>query len=74
MATVTSTASARALLERLGVDPALVADGDLLVRTPITGEEIGRVARTTEAEHDGSRLARGRRLRRVARHAGAATR
>ena len=39
-------ASAGELLERLGVDPARVTDGDLVVRTPITGEEIGRVART----------------------------
>ncbi len=40
------------LLERLGVDPALVTEGDLVVRTPITGEEIGRVARTDEAATD----------------------
>ena len=52
MATVTSTASAKALLERLGVDPALVTDGDLVVRTPITGEEIARVARTTRPATD----------------------
>ncbi len=46
MATTTGHASAGALLERLGVDPARVSEGDLVVRTPITGEEIGRVART----------------------------
>ena len=41
--------TAASLLDRLGVDQARVAHGDLVVRTPITGEEIGRVARTDEA-------------------------
>jgi aldehyde dehydrogenase (NAD+) len=50
MATLGTSTSAADLLDRLGVDPALVTDGDLVVRTPITGEEIGRVARTSEAE------------------------
>jgi aldehyde dehydrogenase (NAD+) len=50
MATVDTTTSAADLLERLGVDPVLVTDGDVVVRTPITGEEIGRVARTSAAE------------------------
>ncbi len=50
MTSLAAATSATELLERLGVDPALVGDGDLAVRTPITGEEIGRVARTTEAE------------------------
>jgi aldehyde dehydrogenase (NAD+) len=45
-------ASTEELLERLGVDPASVMDGDLVVRTPITGEEIGRVARTDAAGTD----------------------
>jgi aldehyde dehydrogenase (NAD+) len=45
-------ASADELLDRLGVDPADVADGDLVVRTPITGDEIGRVARTDAADTD----------------------
>ena len=49
MATGTTSPSAAHLLERLGVEPALVSDGDLIVRTPITGEEIGRVARTDAA-------------------------
>ena len=49
MATVDTSTSAADLPERLGVDPALVTEGDLVVRTPITGEEIGRVARTDEA-------------------------
>jgi aldehyde dehydrogenase (NAD+) len=40
------------LLERLGVDTARVTAGDLVVRTPITGEEIGRVARTSAEETD----------------------
>jgi aldehyde dehydrogenase (NAD+) len=53
MATATSTAdAAAALLERLGVDPARVTDGDLVVRTPITGEEIARVARSDDAATD----------------------
>jgi aldehyde dehydrogenase (NAD+) len=38
------------LLARLGVDQTLVSTGDLVVRTPITGEEIGRVARTSETD------------------------
>src|SRR4029079_4290929 len=50
MATATSTASAKALLERLGVDSAFVTDGDVVVRTPITGDEIARLARTSERE------------------------
>ena len=45
-------ASAGELLERLGADLAADGEGDLVVRTPITGEEIGRVARTSEAETD----------------------
>ena len=44
MATVESGLTAGLLLERLGVDCARVGEGDLVVRTPITGEEIGRVA------------------------------
>ena len=44
--------TASALLERLGVDASATADGDLVVRTPITGEEIGRVARTGAAGAD----------------------
>ena len=50
MATATVSGTAADLLERLGVDPVLVSNGDLVVRTPITGEEIGLVARTSEAE------------------------
>ncbi|HEY6075553.1 MAG TPA: aldehyde dehydrogenase family protein [Gaiella sp.] len=49
MAAVGTHASASGLLERLGVDLARVTDGELVVRTPITGEEIGRVGRTDEA-------------------------
>ena len=44
--------SATTLLERLGVDPTTVRDGDLVVRTPITGEEIARVTRTDKAATD----------------------
>ncbi len=40
------------LLERLGVEPARVSGGDLVVRTPITGEEIGRVARSSATDTD----------------------
>ena len=48
----TATVQAAELLERLGVDPLHVTDGDLVVRTPITGEEIGAVARTEAAGTD----------------------
>jgi aldehyde dehydrogenase (NAD+) len=50
--TLTAGAQASELLERLGVDPSTVSDGDLSVRTPITGEEIARVARTDAAGTD----------------------
>ncbi len=50
--TLTAAAQASELLERLGVDPSRVTDGDLAVRTPITGEEIARVARTDETDTD----------------------
>ncbi len=73
--TTTDTVSAAAdLLDRLGVDPALVTSGDLVVRTPITGEEIGRVSRTDEAATDAAIARSRRRVRRVARRAGAASR
>jgi len=49
---VSGAAQAGALLERLGIDAARVATGDLVVRTPITGEEIARVARTDAAATD----------------------
>jgi len=42
---------ATGLLERLGV-PAGSLDGDLVVRTPITGDEIGRVTRDTAESAD----------------------
>jgi aldehyde dehydrogenase (NAD+) len=48
--TTIDTSPAGSLLERLGVDDSLVSSGDLVVRTPITGEELARVARTAEAE------------------------
>jgi aldehyde dehydrogenase (NAD+) len=51
MATATAASSALLdLLRRLGVEPDTVSEGDLVVRTPITGAEIGRVARTGEAD------------------------
>jgi aldehyde dehydrogenase (NAD+) len=49
VAIVESGISARSLLEQLGVDPSRVVVGDLAVCTPISGEEIGHVARTDEA-------------------------
>ena len=39
----------RALLARLGVDEKKYTAGELVVRSPITGQEIGHVATTTEA-------------------------
>ena len=50
--TLTAAAQAAELLERLGVDPSAVSEGDLAVRTPITGEELARVARTDAAAAD----------------------
>jgi aldehyde dehydrogenase (NAD+) len=53
MATTLTAASQTAeLLERLGVDPATLAEGDLAVRTPITGEEVARASRTDAAGTD----------------------
>jgi aldehyde dehydrogenase (NAD+) len=43
---------ATALLDRLGVERAEVDRGDLVVRTPITGEVIGHVGRTDAAATD----------------------
>ena len=50
MTTLDTRLDASSLLTRLGVDESLVTTGDLVVRTPITGEEIGRVARTSEVD------------------------
>ena len=50
------------ILERLGLDRAGFASGDLEVRSPITGELIARVARTDAAGVDAA-IARARRLR-----------
>ena len=41
---------AAALLEQLGVTSELYTRGDLLVRSPITGETIGRVTTTSSSE------------------------
>jgi aldehyde dehydrogenase (NAD+) len=54
MATVDTGATAVSLFARLGVDRVRLETGDLVVRTPITGEEIGRVARTDSDEADGA--------------------
>ena len=43
---------ATTLLAQLGVDSASVGTGDLVVRTPITGDEIARVERTDAAATD----------------------
>jgi len=43
---------ARALLKRLGVSPAIWTDGDLVARSPITGEAIGRLTLAGVAETD----------------------
>ena len=52
MATTSAHAPAGELLSRLGVDPTRFSEGDLVVRTPITGEEIARVARTDATAAD----------------------
>src|SRR4029453_10555734 len=50
MTTLDRTPAPTPLMQRLGVDGENVSDGDLVVKTPITGEEIARVTRTSEAE------------------------
>jgi len=55
LTTVDTTTSASELLERLGVDTS--AGGDLVVCTPISGEEIARVQRT-DAEGTDAAVAR----------------
>jgi aldehyde dehydrogenase (NAD+) len=57
MATVESGVSVSSLLDRLGVERAKVSEGELVVRTPITGDEIARVART-DAAATGAAVAR----------------
>ena len=52
MATPDTLTFAAALLDRVGVEAAAYTEGDLVVRTPITGEEIARVARTDAAATD----------------------
>ncbi len=47
-----TAAGATALLDRLGVERTKVEGGDLVVRTPITGEVLARVARTDTAATD----------------------
>ncbi len=49
---MSAASQATALLEELGVGTAMVSAGDLVVRTPITGEEIARVVRTDAAATD----------------------
>ena len=41
------------LLSSLGVPPASVADGDIVVRSPIDGEVIGRVKSDSAQSIDG---------------------
>jgi aldehyde dehydrogenase (NAD+) len=52
VSTVDRVSAASELLDRLGVGAAATGAGDLVVRTPITGEELGRVARTDGAAAD----------------------
>jgi aldehyde dehydrogenase (NAD+) len=52
VSTTDTVSAAAGLLERLGVDADAVTGGDLVVRTPITGEELARVSRTDEAAAD----------------------
>jgi aldehyde dehydrogenase (NAD+) len=54
MTILDTTSAATSLIQRLGVDSTGVTDGDLVLRTPITGEEIARVARTSETETSAS--------------------
>src|SRR3546814_10749923 len=42
----------RDILQRLGVDPALSEGGTLVVRSPITGDEIAKVLETTPGDAD----------------------
>ena len=67
MATTAAHAPGGELLEPLGVDPGRFSEGELVVRTPITGEEIARVARTDAAAADAGPRARRRRLSVMAR-------
>ena len=46
----TSPASAADILTRLGLDPASFSQGDLVVRSPVDGSQLGRLTSTTEAE------------------------
>ena len=50
----TIQAEATQILQRLGVDAKLVSSGDLEVRTPITGEVIGRVRQSSASEVEAS--------------------
>jgi L-aminoadipate-semialdehyde dehydrogenase len=52
MSTTETINAAADLLERLGVERESVTDGDLVVRTPITGDELGRVSRSDAAATD----------------------
>ncbi len=45
-------AEARAILERLGVDPRTLTGGDLVAASPITGEIIGHLASASAADAD----------------------
>lgn len=45
------------LLERLGVDPGKISSGDLEVRSPITGEVMGRVRQSSASEVESTLVA-----------------
>ncbi|MBK9029765.1 MAG: aldehyde dehydrogenase family protein [Myxococcales bacterium] len=50
MPLLSAVAETRALLTRLGVDPAALDGGDLSVRSPVTGEELARLTTATPAD------------------------
>ncbi|HEX2302143.1 MAG TPA: aldehyde dehydrogenase family protein [Gaiella sp.] len=52
MTTIDATSAAASLLARLGVEETWVTEGDLVVSTPITGEEIARIARDDASTTD----------------------
>ena len=52
MATTLPGQDIDALLSRLDLDPSTLSDGDLEVRTPITGDVIARIPSATAAEAD----------------------
>ena len=62
------------ILGRLGLDRGALGEGDLEVRTPITGEGLARIARTDAAGTDAAVARASAAFERVARRAGPAPR